>query len=410
MAATDNTYDLLIIGGGPAGLAAAIYGGRAKLKTLLINKGTLGGLVDSTQEIVNYPGHCRTTGPDLMRDFIDHANSFGTEIIKDEVVGTDITSEVKKVITKKKKEIYAKAVIIAVGSEPRTLNIPGEKQLRGSGVSYCATCDAECFAGEDVVVVGSGDQAIEEGMVIAKYARQVTMIVLHDEGILDCNKVSRELALRHDKMRFVWNSTLEEIIGDDTVKAVKIKNLKTGQSTSLVCQGVFFFVGMVPSTRWLAGSGLQIDPCGYIETNDFMETNLAGVYAAGDSRVKYLRQVVTAASDGATAAVVAERYLDELNTFNTQVLPGGKNRVLLLFIDAFNNQSLAFSALVESVNQELAESYKILTVDMATKRNLARKYGIDRAPAVVVLENGVELKRLDCATDREGLKSQLCGA
>lgn len=153
---------------------------------------------------------------------------------------------------------------------------------------------------------------------------------------------------------------------------------------------------------------MQIDPRGYIDTNEVMETNLAGVYAAGDSRVKYLRQVVTAASDGATAAVVAERYLDELHTFNTQVLQSDKP-VLLLFIDAQNNESLAFSTLLEEVNRELGESYRVLTVDMAFKRNLARKYGIDRAPAVVVLANGVEQKRLDCATDRAGLKAQLGG-
>ena len=409
MAAINEPYDLIIIGGGPAGLAAAIYGGRAKLKTLVVNKGVLGGTVDATQELVNYPGYRRTSGPELMRDFISHAESFGVEFLRDEVVAVDFAAETKKLITKKKRELSARAVIIAVGSEPRLLNIPGEKELRGSGVSYCATCDAESFEGDHVVVIGSGDQAIEEGMVIAKYARQVTVIVLHDEGILDCNKVSRERALKHDKMKFVWNSTIEEILGDESVQAVKIKNLKTGESSLLECQGVFFFVGMVPSTRWLAGSGIKLDQRGYIATSELMETNLEGVYAAGDSRVKYLRQVVTAAGDGATAAVAAERYIDEMHTFNTQVL-GSEKELLLLFLDARNNESLAFSTLLEEVNHSLADRYQILAVDLATRKNLAQRYHVDRVPTVVVLAKGRELRRLDCAVDREGLMSQLSDA
>ncbi len=409
MAAINEPYDLIIIGGGPAGLAAAIYGGRAKLKTLVVNKGVLGGTVDATQELVNYPGYRRTSGPELMRDFISHAESFGVEFLRDEVVAVDFAAETKKLITKKKRELSARAVIIAVGSEPRLLNIPGEKELRGNGVSYCATCDAESFEGDHVVVVGSGDQAIEEGMVIAKYARQVTVIVLHDEGILDCNKVSRERALKHDKMKFVWNSTIEEILGDESVQAVKIKNLKTGESSLLECQGVFFFVGMVPSTRWLAGSGIKLDQRGYIATSELMETNLECVYAAGDSRVKYLRQVVTAAGDGATAAVAAERYIDEMHTFNTQVL-GSEKELLLLFLDARNNESLAFSTLLEEVNHSLADRYQILAVDLATRKNLAQRYHVDRVPTVVVLAKGRELRRLDCAVDREGLMSQLSDA
>ncbi|MCF8044169.1 MAG: FAD-dependent oxidoreductase [Desulfarculaceae bacterium] len=409
MAALNQPYDLIIIGGGPAGLTAAIYGGRAKLKTLVINKGVLGGTVDATQELVNYPGYSRTSGPELMADFISHAESFGAEFLRDEVVATDFSEEIKKLVTKKKRELLAKAVIIGVGSEPRVLNIPGEKELRGSGVSYCATCDAESYEGDHVVVVGSGDQAIEEGMVIAKYARQVTVIVLHDEGVLDCNKVSRERALRHEKMKFVWNSTIEEVVGDQAVSAVKIKNLKTGEPTVCDCQGVFFFVGMVPCTRWLTDSGLEMDSRGYIATNEVMETNLEGVYAAGDSRIKYLRQVVTAAGDGATAAVAAERYIDELHTFNTQVLQSEK-QVLLLFLDAMDNESLAFSTLLEDVNQRLADRYQILSVDLATRKNLAQRYDVGRVPAVVVLDKGRELRRLDCAVDREGLISQLSDA
>jgi thioredoxin reductase (NADPH) len=403
---TNNSYDLIVIGGGPAGLSAAIYGGRAKLRTLLINKGAIGGMADTTREIVNYPGYINVSGPDLMSDFKKHAENFGVEFLKDEVVSTDFAQDIKKVATKKKKAFSAKAVIIAAGSQPRLLNIPGEKELRGSGVAHCATCDADFFAGEDVVVIGSGDQAIEEGMVIAKFARKVTVVVLHDEGILDCNKVSAERALNHEKLEFIWNSTITEVLGEETVKAARIKNIKTGESTELACQGVFFFVGMIPSTRFLEESGLALDKRGYISTNELMETNLEGVYAVGDNRIKYLRQVVTAAGDGATAAVAAERYIDELNTFSTNILKSDK-KVLLLFFNALNNESIEFGTLLEEVNLELSESYKVVRVDMATKKTLAKKYGVEQAPSVLVIDKGQEIKRLNCTIERERLKDQL---
>ena len=401
----DVAYDLIIIGGGPAGLTAAIYGGRAKLRTLVINKGTVGGLVNTTREIVNYPGYRQISGPDLMKDFKKHAESFGVEFLRDEVVSADFAKEDKIISTKKKKEYTAKAVIIACGSEPRLLNIPGEKRLQGSGVAYCATCDAEFFEGDDVVVVGSGDQAIEEGMYITKFARKVTVIVLHDEGVLDCNKVSAERAFQNEKMEFIWNSTIEEVLGEDNVQGVKIKNLKTGRSSELACQGVFFFVGMIPSTHFLKESGIVMDR-GYIPVNELMETNLEGVYAVGDNRVKYLRQVVSAAGDGATAAVAAERYIEELNAFSTSVLKSDK-KVLLLFFNALDNQSLEFSTLLEEANQELAERHKVVKIDMATKKKLAQKYDVKTVPSVVVLDRGQEITRLDYSMDKEKLKAQL---
>lgn len=401
-----ESYDLVIIGGGPAGITAAIYGGRARLKTLVINKGTVGGLVNTTRELVNYPGYPQITGPELMDDFKKHAQSFGVEFLRDAVVKVDLVGEEKYIQTKKGREFKAKAVIIACGSELRLLNIPGEKRLRGCGVAYCATCDAEFFEGEDVVVVGSGDQAIEEGMYITKFARKVTVIVLHDEGILDCNKVSAEKAFQNEKMEFVWNSTIEEVLGEDSVEGVKIRNLKTGQSTVLPCQGVFFFVGMVPSTGFLKDSGLEMDQKGYIKVNEMMETNIEGVYAVGDNRVKYLRQVVTAAGDGATAAVAAERYIEELNSFKENVLDS-EQKVLLYFFDAQNNESLAFHPLLEEANKECGEAYRIVSVDLATKKTLAQKYAIRHAPAVVILEKGKVIKQLECVPDKERVKSQL---
>jgi len=406
MSEITNSYDLIIIGGGPAGLSAAIYGGRAKLKTLIINKGIVGGLVNTTREIVNYPGYDKISGPDLMKNFKNHAESFGVEFLRDEVVDTNLSHKEKLIITKKGKRILSKAVIIACGSEPRSLDIPGEKRLQGMGVAYCATCDAEFFEGEHVVVVGSGDQAIEEGMYITKFADKVTVIVLHDEGILDCNKVSSEKALNNKKMEFIWNSTIEEVLGAENVEGVKIKRLKTGNTVEISCQGVFLFVGMVPSTHFLKNSGLEMNSRGYIQVNDFMETCIEGVFAIGDNRVKYLRQVVSAAGDGAIAAVAAERYIEELNDFNKNVLHSEK-RVLLIFVDASVNESIAFRGLLEEVNRELNCNYKIVEVDIATKKNLVEKYGIKDVPAAVVLEKNKEIKQFKYTLNKEQLKSQL---
>ncbi len=401
-----NFYDLIIIGGGPAGLSAAIYGGRAKLKTLVINKGVVGGLVNTTREIVNYPGYEQISGPELMKNFKKHAESFGVEFLRDEVVDTDLSLREKLITTKKGKQFLAKAIIIACGSEPRSLNIPGEKRLQGNGVAYCATCDAEFFEGEHVVVVGSGDQAIEEGMYITKFASKVTVIVLHDEGILDCNKVSSERAFNNEKMEFIWNSTIEEVLGNENVEGVKIKNLKTGNIEEVNCQGVFFFVGMVPSTNFLKNSGLEVDSRGYISANELMETSFEGVYAIGDNRVKYLRQVISAAGDGATAAVAAERYIEELNDFNESILKSEK-RVLLLFLDALVNENLRFRTLLEEVNRELVDCYRIKEVNIATKKNLIGKYNVRNVPEIIVLDHGNEIKRLKYTMDKEQLKSQL---
>lgn len=243
-------------------------------------------------------------------------------------------------------------------------------------------------------------------MYITKFARKVTVIVLHDEGVLDCNKVSGERAFQNEKMEFVWNSTIQEVLGEVNVEGVKIKNLKTGLSSELTCQGAFFFVGMIPSTHFLKESGIGMDSRGYIPVNDLMETDLEGVYAVGDNRVKYLRQVVSAAGDGATAAVAAERYIEELNGFRTSVLKSDK-KVLLLFFNALNNESLEFSTLLEEANQELSEPYKVVKMDTATKKNLAQKYDVKNVPSVVVLDRGQEIRRLDYSMDKEKLKAQL---
>lgn len=402
---SENLYDLIIIGGGPAGLSAGIYGGRARMKTLILEKGSLGGRAFTTREIVNYPGYKETTGPDLMKDMAEHAQSFGVEVKKEEVKSVDFSGDIKVVKTKKH-DYQAKAVIVATGTEARILGIPGERELNGMGVAYCATCDAEFTEGQDVVVVGSGDQAIEEGMFIAKFAKSITVIVLHDEGQLDCNKQAAEKAFAHPKMNFVWNSVLESIEGEDEVTGVKIKNTKTGEITDFACGYVFFFVGMVPGTKCVQGQ-MELDGRGWVHTNEMMETNVPGVFAVGDVRAKYLRQVSTAIGDGAVAATAAERYIEEQNDFQETVVEAEKP-VLMGFWSPEFGDSLAKLNQVDAANREAGDKYKFIEVDITRKKGWAKKYNVtvnaDKTACVVELNKG-ELVR-EIALDQD-VRSQL---
>jgi thioredoxin reductase (NADPH) len=305
-----DIYDILIIGAGPGGMAAGIYGSRARLKTAIIDKGKPGGQASTTTEMENSPGFFReTTGPGVMGEFEAHAAQFGTVFLKGNVKDVSLEGEIKTVTTASGETFQARTVILAPGAEPRTLGVPGEGKLRGKGVSYCATCDADFFEELDVIVVGSGDSAIEEALYLTKFAESVTVIVIHDEGVLDCNKRSAEKAFANPKMKWQWNTVLEEIQGDEMVEAAVIKNIRTGEKQTLDINGVFVFIGMQPKTDFLQGK-ITLDQWGCIPTTERMETNVPGVYAAGDARAKYLRQVVTAAADGAIAAVAAEKYLE----------------------------------------------------------------------------------------------------
>lgn len=397
----EKQYDLIIIGGGPAGLAAGIYGGRAKLNTLIIEKGSVGGRAFTTREIVNYPGYPDTTGPELTGIMREHAEKFGATIAKERIKEIELAGDMKTIRTRK--NVYqAPAVVIATGTEARVLGIPGEKEFTGDGVAYCATCDAEFFQDQHVVVVGSGDQAIEEGMFIAKFADKITVIVLHDEGVLDCNKQAAEKAFQHPKMNFIWNSVLDEIYGEDSVQGVKVKNLKTGDISDLPCEGVFFFVGLVPQTEFVKDTGLALNSRGYVPTTPLMETNLDGVFAIGDVRDKYLRQVATAVSDGAIAATAAERYIEELHDFNTNVVQS-KVPVILSFWTPEYGDSLSMVNVVEKTNAEQGNKYKVIEIDFTRKRNLAARYDIalndDRHAAAIVVKGGEKVAELDLNGD-----------
>lgn len=378
----DAMYDLIIIGAGPAGLAAGIYGGRAHLNTLILEKSTVGGRAYTTREIVNYPGIPSASGPDLTEKMADHARSFGVEIKREPVKSMDVAGDVKLVKTRRH-EYGAKAVIIATGTSARILGIPGERELTGQGVAYCATCDAEFFQDQHVVVVGSGDQAIEEGMFITKFANRVTVIVLHDEGILDCNKQAAEKALSHPKMDFIWNSVLTEVCGEEQVTGVKIKNMKTDEITDFPCDGVFFFVGMIPETKWLPEE-LHKDGRGWLHVNEQMETNISGVYAVGDVRDKYLRQVSTAIADGAIAATAAERYIEDMDYFREKVIESETPVVLGFWSPEYAGSIDAIGA--------ISSPYPVMEIDVTRKKAWADRYHIELSQetpaAALVVEKG----------------------
>lgn len=389
----ESNYDLIIIGAGPAGLAAGIYGGRAKLKTLILEKGAIGGRAYTTRDIVNYPGVQHISGPDLTRDMGEHAQRFGTEIIKEAVKSVDFSREVKTVKTRRH-EYTAKAVIISTGTSARVLGIPGERELTGQGVAYCATCDAEFFDDQHVVVVGSGDQAIEESMFITKYASKVTIVVLHDDGVLDCNRQSAEKALSHPKIGFIWNSTLMKINGDDHVNGVQIKNSKLGTVYDYPCDGVFFFVGMIPATDFLKDQ-VPLSKQGWVVTNDRMETEVSGVFAVGDVRDKYLRQVATAVSDGATAAVAAERYIEELNDFEYSIVTSEIPVILAFWSPAFAG---SLEAIMKVKDTLTSASDIFIDIDVSRKKFIASHFGItlsdNHTAAVIRVLKGFEIEAL----------------
>lgn len=303
-----NGYDVIIIGGGPAGLTAGLYASRARLRTLLIENGLFGGQMTTTETIDNYPGFPEgVTGEELSRLMEEQAKRFGAETVHEEVVEVAFDRAQKRVRTTET-EYVCRALIICTGAEYRKLGVPGEKEFAGKGVSYCATCDGAFFKESQIVVVGGGDSALTEALFLTKFVRELTII--HRRDALRATKIYQERAMANPKIKFLWNSVVQEIKGDEVVRAVAVKNVKTGEVKEIPTDGVFLFVGLVPRTQFLKGM-VQMDEAGYILTNDHCETSVKGVFAAGDCRKKLLRQVSTSVGDGATAAFAAERFLEE---------------------------------------------------------------------------------------------------
>ena len=305
-------YDIIIIGAGPAGLAAGIYAGRSRLNTLILEKDSVGGQIMITSEIENYPGgmDCES-GKALMDRMERQAKNFGAKIEKDTITGVELQGDIKR-IKGEKAEYAAKTVIIATGARPRRIGCAGEGELTGKGVSYCATCDGAFFEDFDIYVVGGGDAAVEEAIYLTKFGRKVTII--HRRDALRACKCIQEKAFANEKIHFMWDTTVEAFKGKGILESMVVKNVKTGETREIFAKeedgtfGVFIFVGYHPMSEIL-GDSIKTD-CGYIITDDNMQTNIPGVYAAGDIRMKSLRQVVTAAADGAIAATQAEKYLE----------------------------------------------------------------------------------------------------
>ena len=311
MALPDRTTtdpEVVVIGAGPAGLAAALYAGRARLATVVLERGAAGGQASTTHLIENYPGFPEgITGPDLMRRMEQQARRFGAEFRYAEVralaTGEDGGAFL---ISTSEGDLQAPAVIVATGTEPVRLGVPGEDRLRGSGVSYCATCDGAFFRDKHVLVVGGGDSAIVEALFLTRFASRVT--VVHRRDGLRATKVVQEDAFKNPKVGFAWNSVVDEILGADRVEGVILRDTRTGEKRRLDADGVFVAIGSRPDTGFVAGL-VDLDPQGYIVTDDRMRTRTAGLFAAGDVRAKTVRQVVTAVADGAVAAVEAERHI-----------------------------------------------------------------------------------------------------
>lgn len=310
----EKIYDLLIIGSGAAGLSAGIYAGRARLDTLIIEKEQVGGQTITTAEIVNYPGIRSTTGPKLMEDMRLHALDFGVEFAFGEIEKVDFSNDIKVLYTSN--GIYkGYSVIIATGATPRTLGFPGEKEFTGRGVAYCSTCDGEFFEGLDVFVIGAGFAAAEEAIFLTRFAKKVTIIAREPE--FTCAKTIADKVLTHPKIEVKFNTEILEANGEDMLKSAKFINNTTGETFEYHASledhtfGIFVFVGYCPTTDVFKGH-VEIDKDGYIPTKENMQTNVPGVYAAGDLRPKSLRQIVTAVSDGAIAATDVEKYLAAL--------------------------------------------------------------------------------------------------
>lgn len=305
----EKNYDIVIVGGGPGGLTAGLYGARANRKTVLIEKYMPGGQIANTHEVEDYPGFDRISGAELSMKMTEHAKRFGLEVVSDEVI--EVYSEGDdRLITCASGDIYrAKAVIISTGGSPSKMKVPGEEEFSGRGVSYCAICDGAFFKEEIIAVVGGGDAAVEEGMFLTKFGKKV--IVIHRRDELRAQKIIQERAFKNPKMEFIWDTVVESVNGDDKVRNLTLKNVKTGENSTLEVGAIFVFIGFVPNSN-ISREPLEKDGGGYIITNDRMETSIKGIYACGDVRAQLVRQITNAVGDGTTAAVAAEKYIEEL--------------------------------------------------------------------------------------------------
>lgn len=381
--------ELVIIGAGPAGLTSAIYGRRAGLDVLLLEKGIPGGQINITDEIENWPGTIHSSGSDLGKTFRNHAEHFKTELRDCTVTGIEIRNGSKIVLTDKG-EVEAEAIILATGASFRKLGCKGEAEFTGGGVSYCAVCDAAFFEDETIAVVGGGNVAVEEAGYLTRFASKVYIIHRRDEFRAD--RLAIEQALSNPKIVPIWNSVVESIEGEGLVEKLVLKNVKTGEISDLPVAGVFIFVGTEPNVSYLGepGSLVKQTGAGWIVTNEKMETSVEGIFAAGDIRDKYLRQVVTAAGDGAVAAMAAYSYITEqLHLRSVLIEP---EHVYALLTSSIDQSQINLQVETEKYSKE--SGVKIALIDGYRNARMVEKLGIKELPALLELKKGEIVRSL----------------
>lgn len=375
--------ELVIIGAGPAGLSSAIYGRRAGLDVLILEKGTPGGQINITDEIENWPGVIHSTGSELGESFRKHAAHFNTEFRDCTVKSIEMRSGSKIIVTDKG-EIEAEAIILATGASFRKLGCPGEAEKTGAGVSYCAVCDGAFFEDETIAVVGGGNVAVEEAGYLTRFANKVYIIHRRDEFRAD--RLAIEQALANPKIEPVWNSVVESIEGDGLVEKLVLKNVKTGEVSDLPVAGVFVFVGTEPNVSYLGepGSVVKQTRGGWVDTNEKMETSVEGIFAAGDIRDKFLRQVVTAAGDGAIASMAAYSYITEqLHLRSVLIEP---EEVVALLTSSIDQAQVTLQVETEKFAKESGK--KIAFIDGYRNGKMVEKLGIAQLPAIIEMKKG----------------------
>ncbi len=379
-------HELVIIGAGPAGMSAAIYGRRAGLDVLVLERAATGGQINITDEIENYPGVAHATGPELGEMLKNHALKFNTEIRMVDSSKVELRGDKKIVITKKggaTNEIEAEAIIVATGAHFRRLGCEGEAEHIGQGVSFCAVCDGAFFEDLEVAVVGGGNTAVEEGGYLTKFASKVYIIHRRDEFRADRAAIAQALA--NPKIEPIYNTVVEKIEGDGMVENLVLKNVRTGEISNLAVAGVFMFVGQEPDDECVRGL-VKAEKGGWIITNDHMETSVEGIFAAGDVRSKYLRQVITAAADGAVAAMAASSYINEqLHLRSTLLEP---DEVKAFFYSSIDEAQVKLSNVVESAAK--AKGVKVPVIDGYRNARMTEKLGLaDKLPAIAEIKKGV---------------------
>lgn len=390
--------ELVIIGAGPAGMTAAIYGRRSGLDVLLLEKGATGGQINITDEIENWPGVQHATGPELGNMFREHALKFNTEIRIADVKKVELRDG-KKIVVTDKGDIEAEAIVVATGAHFRRLGCEGEAEHIGQGVSFCAVCDGAFYEGEEVAVVGGGNTAVEEGVYLTKFASKVYIIHRRDEFRAD--RAAIEHALSNPKIVPVWNSVVEKIEGDGVVENLVLKNVKTGELSNLKVAGVFMFVGQTPDDDCVRGL-VKAEKGGWILVNEHMETSVEGIFAAGDVCSKHLRQVITAASDGAIAAMGASAYINEQLHLRTTLLE--PESVTAFFYSSIDEKQVKLLKAVEDAAK--AKGVKIPLIDGYRNARMTEKLELSaKMPVLVELRRGAVAKVTAVASEADVQKA-----